>query len=179
MGNTIVTLWQSIPAAGTDPVTLLEKLPRKVTNPGDLSLLVLTSQILYIFFNHPYVISVKYAGVKCNEENLFWYKTLISLYIGQIMCWKVTMIQIAHYKNFVRDTYSHQHNEFSVCLVFKSKVLFYSMYWITGTPRFKLLLLSLFLNHLDTGTRMDLHLWKLIKTLVQHNSTSVHSCPRY
>lgn len=39
------------------------------------------------------------------------------------MCWKVAMIQIAHY-NFVRDTYSHQHNELSLSLIFKSKVVF-------------------------------------------------------
>lgn len=50
VGNTIITLTivrQSIPAAGTDPVTLFKKLPRKVSNLGDSSLLPILSGSLY------------------------------------------------------------------------------------------------------------------------------------
>lgn len=46
-------------------------------------------------------------------------------------------------------------------LVFRCKVPFYSIYWITGSPRYKLFLLSLPPKHLDSGTRTNFHLGKL------------------
>lgn len=69
--HSVTMVRQSIPAAGADPVTLFKKLPRKVTNPGDSSLLHLPTQALCIFFNQPYITLVRKAGVKCNEENLY------------------------------------------------------------------------------------------------------------